>query len=79
MAKKAKKKKTVELTLPKIKVSSGTTLTIFEIGNVAFGLFPTTKELQQYRDLIAEALDSKNPNTSIFVPEGFVKVKQVTL
>ncbi len=66
-----------KLELPSIKVESGTTLTIFEVGNEQIGLWPSQADLEKIRDLVKEAIETKN--SSIFVPAGTVRIRQILL
>lgn len=57
--------------------SNSQTLTIFEIGNIEYGILPTTEDLNKYRDLVKKVVKSKE--NSLFVPGGLVRVTQYTL
>ncbi len=73
----SKKRKMVKLKLPSIKVTNGKVITVFEVGSLAYGIHPTQDQLNDLRDAIVSA--EKNDHSSIFVPEGLVKVTQITL
>lgn len=63
--------------LPSLKIASPRTITIFELGNLAYGVLPTAEDMDTYRELISDAI--KNKHSTIFVPEGYVKVRQIQL
>lgn len=69
-------RKLKELKLPTTKKNTKV-LTIWEIGNIHFNIIPTASDLKKYKDLVDEA--TKHGDSSIFVPEGLVRVHQITL
>ncbi len=73
----SKKRKMVKLKLPSIKVGNGKFITLFEVGNLDHGVYPTQAQLNDLRDAIVSA--TKNDHSSIFVPAGLVRVTQYSL
>jgi hypothetical protein len=58
-------------------LSSASTLTVYELGNIAHGIFPTVDELNTFKKLIEEI--NNGEKNAIFMPEGLVRVTQYHL
>ena len=52
-------------------------LTVYQLGNIDRGIFPTAKELALFKKIVEEIGAGKK--NAIFVPEGLVKVTQFPL
>jgi len=57
--------------------SSSNTLTVYELGSINHGIFPTAEELATFKSLIEEI--SRGEKNAIFMPEGLVRVTQYHL
>ena len=73
------KKKVTKFVEEKVNLpgSSKNSITIFEVGDAAHGIYPTAKDLTNYRKLIENAI--KKGSQGIFVPSGMLKVTQYKL
>lgn len=58
-------------------LSSSATLTVYELGNLNHGIFPTAEELATFKSLIEEI--NRGEKNAIFMPEGLVRVTQYHL
>jgi len=58
-------------------LSSAATLTVYELGNLNHGIFPTAEELATFKSLIEEI--NRGEKNAIFMPEGLVRVTQYHL
>ena len=79
-AKKAKIKSTFDgIQTGKVKTiaTQPSTLTVYELGNINHGIFPSAEELATFKKLIEEI--SNGEKNAIFMPEGLVKVTQYHL
>ena len=80
---RVKKIKRSPLLLPLVEQVSGNgkLLTVYELGNLQYSIWPTDDDLKNYRDLIRTvAKQSKNgKDSAIFVPAGLVRVTQYSL